>query len=466
MEQVQVRSRTNKSKTIPGPRGAPVLGVIPAIKRDRLQFVTDMARQYGGIVKYNVLNIPLVQVNDPDAIQHVLQDNNKNYHKGFETVPTLEMTLGHGLLTNEGEPWLKQRRLMSPVFHHRNIEAMGAMMTRRAIEMYETRWAPAARSGETLNIASEIMKLTLDIVSDALFSTNVSHKAKAVSEAVSVLVKDATIRFDFPLYPQPNIPTPHNRAFTRGLRVLNEIIFGMIDERRALSASQHPNGQQDLLQLLLDARDPETGEAMSDKQLRDELLTLFIAGHETTANLLSWTFYILSQHTKVRARVQDEVDTVLNGRTPSANDLPQLTYTRQVLDETLRLYPPAWILTRTNLADDELCGYPIPAHTYLGISPFVMHRHPAYWDAPARFDPDRFLPERTKQLHRFVYFPFGGGLRLCIGKGFAQVEAHLILAALAQRCRLTLVPNTRVELQADVTLRPKNGLPMNIEPTS
>lgn len=453
-------------KSIPGPRGTPVLGIMPALKRDRLQFVLEMAMQFGDLVKYSVLNIPLLQVNEPAAIQYILQDNNKNYHKGFETVPTLEMTLGHGLLTNEGDAWLKQRRLMSPVFHHRNIEAMSTMMTRRAIDMYETRWADAARSGETLNIVAEMMKLTLDIVSEALFSANVSHQAQAVGKAVTVLVQDATIRFDFPLYPQPNIPTPHNRAFMRALRTLNEIIFGLIDERRALSASPHPNGRQDLLQLLLDARDPETNEAMSDKQLRDELLTLFIAGHETTANLLAWTFYVLSQHPEAQARVQAEVDTVLNGRTPTANDLPSLVYTRQVLDEVLRLYPPAWILTRTNLADDELCGYSIPAHSYLAASPFVMHRHPAYWHKPEQFDPDRFLPQAAKQIHRFVYFPFGGGPRLCIGRGFAQVEAHLILATLAQRCRLTLVPNTRVEMQALVTLRPKNGLPMKVEPHS
>lgn len=417
-----------------------------------------MAKQYGDLVRYNVLNIPLVQVNHPEAIQHVLQDNNKNYHKGFKAVPTLEMTLGHGLLTNEGDPWLQQRRLMSPVFHHRNIEAMGEMMTRRATSMFETRWTNAARNGETLNIAAEMMQLTLDIVSEALFSANVSDKTQAVSEAVTVLTKDATMRFDFPFYPRPNIPTPHNRAFLRALRELDSIIFGIINDRRA-----HPNGHQDLLRLLLDARDPESNQAMGDKQLRDEVITLFIAGHETTANLLSWTFYLLSQHPKVEAQLHAEVDSVLNGRTPTAADVPNLQYTRRVLDEVLRLYPPAWMLNRTNLTADELCGYEIPANTFLAISPFVMHRHPAYWDSPETFDPDRFLSGQANRMHRFVYFPFGGGPRLCIGKGFAQVEAALLLATFAQACRLKLVPNANAEMQARVTLRPKNGLHMTIE---
>lgn len=453
----------NTKKSIPGPRGTPVLGVIPELRRDRLQFVSDMAAQYGDIVKYNVLNISLIQVNQPDAIQHVLQDNNKNYHKGFELMPTLDMTLGHGLLTNEGEPWLKQRRLMSPVFHHRNIAQMGAMMTRHTIKMYETRWANAARRGETLNVAGEMMQLTLDIVSEALFSANVSEHAAQVAQAVTTLVEDATIRFDFPFYPQPNVPTPHNRAFMRSLNQLNKIIYGLINERRAQQTASQPKEYNDLLQLLLDARDPDSDDAMNDKQLRDELITLFIAGHETTANLLAWTFYLLSQHPDIEANALAELEQVLSGRVATANDLPNLPYTRRVLDEVLRLYPPAWMLTRTNLADDEILGYPIPAHSFLAISPFAVHRNPAYWDQPERFDPDRFLPDTAKQLHRFVYFPFGGGPRLCIGRGFAQVEAHLILATILQRAHLSLATNKRVEMQALVTLRPKGGLPMRVE---
>lgn len=447
-------------KTIPGPRGVPVLGIVPQLRRDRLQFVLDMAAEYGALVKYNALNFSLIQVNDPDAIQYVLQDNNKNYHKGFETIPTLDMTLGHGLLTNEGEPWLKQRRLMSPVFHHRNIDSMGEMMTRHTVNMLETRWAAHAQSQTPLNVAAQMMQLTLDIVSEALFSTNVSAQAQAVSTAVTTLVEDATIRFDFPFYPQPNIPTPHNRAFNRGLNQLNYIIYGMIQERRA-----NPIGHHDLLQLLLDARDPESNDAMNDKQLRDELITLFIAGHETTANLLAWAFYLLAQHPDIEAQAQAELAQVLNGRTATAGDLAALPYTRRVLDEVLRLYPPAWMLTRTNLADDELLGYRIPAHSFLAISPYAMHRNPVYWDNPKTFDPDRFLPERAKQYHRFVYLPFGGGPRLCIGRGFAQVEAHLILATILQRSHLSLASNTPVEAQAFVTLRPKNGLWMQVNNT-
>lgn len=453
---------TPRTKTIPGPRGMPILGMLPEIRRDRLRFVMDMALQYGEVVRYNILNVTLYQVNHPDAIQYILQENNKNYHKGFEAIPTMDMTLGKGLLTNEGDAWLKQRRLMSPVFHHRNIEAMGEMMTRRALQMFETRWRPAARSGQTVNVAVEMMQLTLDIVADALFSANVSDKAQAVADAVTVLTEDATLRFDFPLYPAPNIPTPHNRAFLRGLRDMDAIIYGLINERRARQKASLSDEHHDLLQLLLDARDPETGDAMSDKQLRDELITLFIAGHETTANLLTWTFYLLSQHPDSFARARAEVNAVLDGRTPAANDLQNLPYTRRILDEVMRLFPPAWVLNRENLEEDELCGYKIPAHSFLALSPYVMHRHPQYWDAPETFDPDRFLPERAQGRHRFAYFPFGGGPRMCIGKGFAQVEAHLILAALLRQCTWTLALNARVEPNALVTLRPKYGLPMLI----
>jgi cytochrome P450 len=308
-----------------------------------------------------------------------------------------------------------------------------------------------------------MMQLTLGIVSEALFSANVSDKAAAVARAVTVLTEDTTLRFDFPFYPQPDIPTPHNRAFVRSLHELNDIIYGLIRERRAATGVPQTARPHDLLQLLLDARDPETGAAVGDKQLRDELVTLFLAGHETTANLLTWTFYLLSQHPTVAIRLRRELDSVLLGRTPTVSDLSNLPYTRCVLDEVLRLYPPAWVLNRTNLQDDELGGYVIPAHSLLAISPYVMHRHPQYWEDPDRFDPERFLPERSGERHRFVYFPFGGGPRLCIGRGFALVEAHLVLATLAQRAHLDLAPRARIEPQALVTLRSKYGMPMILQ---
>lgn len=445
-----------KDRQPPGPRGVRFASLIPFIPRDRLAFMLNTAIMYGGVARYMIVNATVYQINDPDAIQHVLQENNKNYHKGFQFFPTFQMTLGRGLLTNEDEPWLKQRRLMAPIFHRRNIEAMGELMVRRTLALAES-WQPRAASGETVNIAAEMMQLTLGIVSDALLSADITGRARAVGAAVTTMVEDTTLRFDNPFYPPPSVPTPHNRAFRRGLQEVDSIIYGLIRDRRA-----HPNGHQDLLQLLLDASDPESGEGMSEKQVRDELVTLFLAGHETTANLLAWTFYLLSLHPEIETRLHAEVNAVLNGRDPTVGDLPNLPFTRRVLDETLRLYPPAWVVNRTALAEDELCGYSIPAGAFLIMSPYVMHHHPRYWDEPEKFDPDRFLPERSGDRHRFVYFPFGGGPRLCIGRDFALVEAHLILAALAQRFQLQLVPGARVMPQPLVTLRPRGGLPMKI----
>jgi cytochrome P450 len=454
---MQTLTSTKLSESVPGPHEDFLLGSMRAIRRDRLKFVLDMALQYRDVVKFHIAYIPIVQINHPEGIQRVLQDNNRNYHKGFDMVPTLEMTLGHGLLTNEGESWLHQRRLMSPVFHHHNVESFGELMTRMA-SAHIAQWETRAQARQPLNLAPDMMQLTLDIVTHALFGADVTNQFPRIGEAINVMLRDAILRFDLPFYPPPAVPTPHNRRFRRAMATLNQVIYGIINERRL-----HPTGTNDLLNLLLNARDEETGAQMDDKQLRDEVITLFLAGHETTANWLAWAFYLLAQHPDVEARVRQELVQTLDARVPTVADLPSLAYTRRMLDETLRLYPSAWILNRVALESDEICGYPIPARSFVAISPYVMHHHPKYWDNPERFDPDRFAPEREAHRPRFVYFPFGSGPRLCIGRGFAQVEAQLVLATILQKCRLTLAPGADVGMEPLVTLRPRGGLPMMVD---
>jgi cytochrome P450 len=446
-------------KRIPAVRGNFLLGSMPEIRRDRLKFVLDTALNYGPVVKYRVAYVTLYQISDPEGIQHILQDNNKNYRKGTEATPTLEMALGHGLLTNEGESWLKQRRLMQPMFHHRHIEAFGAMMTQAAEEMLNS-WQGRAARGEPFDAGTEMMQLTLEIVTRALFSSDLCGRVNAVGKAITTLLQDAILRFDLPFYPPPTIPTPHNRRFLGALNDLNVIVNGIIDER-----TSHPRETHDLLDLLLHARDPEEGDGehaeMGARQLRDEVITLFIAGHETTANALAWTWYLLWQNPPVEAKLQAELAHVLGGRAPTASDLPNLPYARMVLDEALRLYPPAWVMNRRTVADDEICGWRIPAHSFVAFSPYVMHRLPAYWEDPERFDPERFAPGdlHKHERPRYAYFPFGGGARQCIGRDFALFEAHLLLATIAQRYRLSLADGSSVDAQPLITLRPR-GLRM------
>ena len=331
-------------------------------------------------------------------------------------------------------------------------------MTEATLAMLE-RWRPSVAQGLPLDVATEFMHLTLEVATRALFSTSVARDLDAIGRAITTLLNEVTFRFTFPFYPPLKVPTPRNRRFLAARATLDGVIYGIIAERR-----RRPGEHADLLALLMDARDEETGEGMSDKHLRDEVITLFVAGHETTANALTWASYLLSTHVAVAHELRAEVDEVLQGRIPTAADLPNLAYTRMVVDETLRLYPPAWITNRRAIQDDTICGYRIPADAIVSISPYVTHRDPAIWGNPEGFDPERFLPERSAGRPHYAYFPFGGGPRQCIGKGFALMEATLVLTLLAQHYELHLVPGRRVETVAMATLRPRYGMWMTAHP--
>jgi cytochrome P450 len=389
----------------------------------------------------------------PDQVKHVLQENYQNYHKSI-VYNFMKPVVGQGLLTSEDDFWRRQRRIVQPAFHRRALETLVDAMADETASMLE-RWREPARRAEPFDILSEMMALTLEIVSRTMLSTDVASETAAVRDSVSILRDHINHRMMHVLTPPETVPTPRNRRFKKALGTVDRIVYGMIEERRQGRSEAH-----DLLTMLLQAHDEETGETMTDKQLRDEVMTVFLAGHETTANALSWSLYLLSQHPDAEEKLCREVDEVLGGRRPTIEDLRHLPYARMVIDESLRLYPPAWAIGRQAQAEDDVGGYRVPAKSGVILSPWLTHRHPAFWAEPERFDPERFEATLAGERPRFAYFPFGGGPRQCIGNEFALMEAQLVLAMIAQAYRLRLVPGERVEPDPAVTLRPRNGVPM------
>src|SRR6266566_1031812 len=416
-----------------GPRSLLPLGSAYAFGRDPMRFALDMWHRYGDLVRIRFLFWHGYLVFHPEHIKHILQDNHRNYTKDIFTLNAFKAFVGNGLVTNDGNSWLQQRRLMQPAFHRKRLAAFGTLITGTTVEM---------------------MRLTLRVVGQPLFTIDLSNETETVSRAVTTLSKLVLDYMSVP-FPPLWVPTPRNRRITSAIRTLDTVVQDIITARR----QQHTDSG-DLLSMLLSARDEETGEGMSDKQVRDEVMTLLFAGHETTSNLLTWTWYVLSQHPEVERRLHEELDAVLTGQRPSVEHLTHLPYSRMVLEETLRLYPPAWSLARKARAGDCVGGYAIPAKSVILMIPYVTHRHPAFWEHPERFAPERFTPERAAARSRYAYFPFGGGPRQCIGNNFALMEAHLILATVAQRYHLHLVPEHAVEPEALLTLRPRYGLPM------
>jgi cytochrome P450 len=358
--------------------------------------------------------------------------------------------IGQGLLTSDGEFHKRQRRLVQPAFHYKRIAAYADVMvdfTRDVLDEWQ--------NGDECDIAREMMKLTMRIVSKTLFDADVSDDADSIGEAVTVGIETAAHRITQPIHLPDWLPTPKNRERRRSAQILEKTIMGMIGERRA---SGEDKG--DLLSMLLLAVDEEDGGQMTNKQVRDEAMTLFIADHETTANALAWTLYLLSQNPDSEAKLLDELHTVLNGRTPTMADLPKLVYTDMVIKETMRMYPPAFVITREVSEDIELNGYPIKKGSILLMSQYVMHHDPRYFPEPDRFEPERFAPGYEDHLPKYAYFPFGGGPRICIGNQFAQIEAALVVAIIMEQYRLSLLPGQTIVPDPLITLRPKYGIRM------
>lgn len=402
-----------------------------------------MAREYGDISFWQFLHISSYFFAHPNDIESVLVTHHRSFTKGLGTRSNPEL-FGNGLLTSEGEFWLRQRRLSQPAFHRTRIAAYADIMAREAERMLDG-W----RDGEELDIHREMMETTLAIATRTLFGVELGPKMPVVADALDAFIRKNA---GFSVWQMLlKLPTPRRRRFLKGVRALDEIVYGIIQERRASGVGD------DLLSDMLRAQDVD-GSQMTDKQLRDEVMTLLLAGHETTALTLSWAWYLLATHPEAQAELQEEVDRVLCGRVPAASDVGQLTYTNDVVRETMRLYPPAYVMTRRAAETVEIGGYVLPAESNVILSPWVTHRDPRFFPDPEAFEPERWSVEREQTTPRFAYFPFGGGPRVCIGNGFALMEAAVLLAAVAQRFQISLVPGSAVEPLASIILRPKNGV--------
>jgi len=411
-----------------------------------------LSRKYGDIVYFRFGPQDVFFLNHPDYIKDVLVTHHQSFMKG-RALQRAKRLLGEGLLTSEGDFHRRQRRLAQPAFHRGRIASYGAVMTAYAARA-SSRW----RDGETLDISQEMMRLTLAIVGKTLFDADVEAEADEIGAALTAVME----LFDYLLMPfselLEKLPLPHVRRFQRAKDRLDETIYRIIEERRA-----GLEDRGDLLSMLLAARDEEgDGGQMSDLQVRDEVMTLFLAGHETTANALTWTWYLLSQHPEVETKLHEELAAVLEGREPTVEDVPRLRYTEMVLSESMRLYPPAWAIGRLALKDYEVGGYVIPARSLVLLSPYVTHRDERFFPQAERFDPKRWTQEARESRPQFSYYPFGGGTRRCIGEGFAWMEGVLLVAALARDWRMRLVPNHRVETMPVITLRPKHGMRMTV----
>jgi cytochrome P450 len=427
---------------------------LAAMRRDPLGTMLSMARDFGDIAYTRLGPFDVYLVSHPDDIRDVLVTNNHSYMKG-RGLQEAKRVLGEGLLTSEGEFHRSQRRLIQPIFHHARIDGYGEVMVRDAIRLTD-RW----RDGQALNVHAEMMRLTMVIVGTTLFGADVEGDAAEVGIALSDVLgmfQRVTNPFGALL---DRLPLPSTRRYRRAQATLDGVIERMIRRRRAEGA----NGE-DLLSMLIAAQDEESGAGMADRQVRDEAMTLFLAGHETTAQLLTWTWYLLSRSPYVEARLHAELEEVLGGddRTPVAGDLPNLRYTGMVLSEAMRMYPPAYVLGRLALEDVRIGDRRVPAGSTILMSPYVVHHDPRWYPEPFRFDPGRWTADEVAKRPRHAFLPFGGGPRLCIGEGFAWMEGKLLLATIARRWRLRVPRTHPVELQPMVTLRPKGGMPVRVE---
>jgi cytochrome P450 len=436
----------------PGPPGAPVVGHLLQFRRDILRFVERTAGGYGDVVYYRFGPQEVFMVRHPDLVKEVLVTRQHDFVKG-RGIQWAKLFLGDGLLTSEGAFHTRQRRLAAPAFHRHRIGAYADVMAHFA-ERTRSGWT----HGAEMDVDREMMALTLAIAAKTLFDADVDSEVASVAESLTTVVEQFP-RFALPFaaYIQ-RLPLPSNRRFRRAAARLDKTVYRIIAARR-----NDPRDRGDLLSMLMAARDEEgDGRGMSDLQLRDEVMTLLLAGHETTANALIWTWYLLSQNPEPERRMHEEIDALGDGL-PGMDDLPRLAYTERVLAESMRLFPPAWGVGRRVIREVTIGGYTLPVGAAVGLYSWVLHRDARFWPDPERFDPERFTPEAKAARPKFAYFPFGGGARQCIGESFAWMEGVLILATIAQRWRLRLVPGHRVEPQALITLRARYGMRMIAE---
>ena len=453
----------------PGPRGRLLVGNLRDCRGDSLIDTMEQARaKYGDVVRFRVGPRTVHLVSHSDLAQEVLVKEKETFLKiqeGTDRKVGLGLVLGEGLLTNrDHESWFARRRMLQPVFHRRNVATMADEMVAAGQKML-SRWEELYAPEDVFDLHEEMMRITLDVINRTMFGADVTREAGRVGTAMTVLTRYAFAQagnpFSVPLW----VPTRRNREFNQALETINSVVLGLIQARQAARDSgEQPRG--DLLDMLLDAEDAETGKRMTDQEILDEVKTVFAAGHETTANALTWTWLLLFEHPEAGENLKAELDAVLGRRLPTLVDIPNLRYTGQVFEEALRLYPPVPALVRRVVQPTTLGSYEIPATSRVLLSIYNIHRHPEFWEEPARFEPQRFSPERRASQHDLAYIPFGAGQHKCIGNNLALMEGPLLLAMIAQRYELDLVPGRPVEREVAITMRPKEGLYVRFRPRS
>lgn len=445
--------RSKKAWRPPGPNGTPIMGVMREFNQDQLGFIERAQREYGDVVWMRFLYAPVIFLYHPDDVEYVLVTNPKNFIKSMNLRSNFfQRLVGKGLLTSHGEEWKRARRLSQPAFHRERVASYANVMVN-----YTNRLTSKWQEGETRDIHIDMMRLTLEIVVQCLFSADVSHDVHEVGATLKELVKPFASQATLKWILNNRLPTPAHRRFHMLAKKIDNVVYRIISERRASGKDEG-----DLLSMLLAARD-EDGSQMTDRQLRDEVMTLFLAGHETTALTLAWSWYLLGTNPESEQRFHAELDEVLGDRAPTAADLPRLKFTEQIAKESMRLYPPAYGLGREAIDDCEIGGYRVPAGTQVFMFQWATQRDPRFYDEPLAFRPERWTEDFIEHLPKYAYFPFGGGPRACIGASFATMEIILCLATIGQKFRLPLVPNHPVTIYPAMSLRPKDGIKVQVQ---
>ncbi|HUK29634.1 MAG TPA: cytochrome P450 [Candidatus Acidoferrum sp.] len=422
-------------------------------KSDPLAFGLTIARNYGDIAYYRFGPLRVYQLNHPDLVRQVLFEQPEKFHKPRLVRRAFRPIAGNGLLTSDGDLWKQQRKLIQPAFHHRQLATYADVMVRHTLRRIDS-----FAEGDVRDIASEMTKLTLDIVVSSLFGSELPQEARGIGDSMNAVRDAAAYRVNRPLHLPSWVPTRRHLREKRALAEVESVFRALISARRTSDDSR-----VDLLSMLLAAVDEDSGARMSDRQLRDEMMTLFLAGHETTATALTWTWYLLARHPEIDAKLHEELRQTLGGRAPEAADLPKLQYTERVIREAMRLFPPGPAFGREPIEDVTIGGYTVPAGGLVLINVYALHHDPRFFANPERFDPDRFGPGWEERISRYAYLPFGGGPRVCIGNGFAMMEARLILATMAQHFKLSLEGPDEITPVQLVTLRPSGPVRMRLQ---
>lgn len=444
-----------KYNEIPGPKSNLLFDGNDQLQNHPLEYFSELSEKFPEICRLKVVHLDIVHVNKPEYIRDVLQTHQKSYTKSVQ-YEQLKLVLGEGLVTSEGEMWRKQRKLIQPAFHKQQIASFFQIMLDCTNEMLEE-WHQTADG--KVDIAEHMMKITLQIIGKTMLSKDVKNTAKDVDTALTFIIKAVNKRtmkaINLPMW----LPLPSHLEFGKHIEVLDKIIYDIIKERKA-----NPGKKGDLLDMLMLARYEDTGEPMPDNLLKDEVMTIFLAGHETTANALSWTMYLLSQHPECMRKLREEVDRVTQGEEMTLAHLHQLEYTKACINEGMRIYPPVWLIARKAIENTTIGEFEIPANTNVFITPYLIHMDPKLWDNPEEFRPERWFEEKTKQMDKFAYFPFAAGPRMCIGNNFALMEAELILSKMVQSFEFEYLKDRAPEKDPTVTLRVKDDVPMKLTP--